>query len=91
MTVGRNSERKKIDQVLEAFAKFLNTRKNDRHKFKLYVHTNHIESCTGTDLVAQMMSLNIVDNTFCLIHLKDYLIYQIALHNIKILPFTSNP
>ena len=64
MTVGRNSERKKIDQVLEAFAKFLNTRKNDRHKFKLYVHTNHIESCTGTDLVAQMMSLNIVDNTF---------------------------
>jgi glycosyltransferase involved in cell wall biosynthesis len=64
MTVGRNSERKKIDQVLEAFAKFLNTRKDDRHKFKLYVHTNHIESCTGTDLVAQMMSLNIVDNTF---------------------------
>lgn len=62
MTVGRNSERKKIDKVMEAFAQFMKSHKDDKDKYKLYIHTNHFECCTGTDLISLGMQLGIIDN-----------------------------
>lgn len=50
MSMGVNSERKRIDRVIEAFAAFLNKRK-DPQKFKLYLHTDTNSPTSGTDLL----------------------------------------
>ena len=62
MTVGRNSERKKIDMVIEAFAQFLKSHKSDKNKYKLYVHSDFIESVSGTDLITLSSDFGIIDN-----------------------------
>jgi glycosyltransferase involved in cell wall biosynthesis len=62
MTVGRNSERKKLDKVLEAFACFLKYYKEKDKNYKLYVHTDFNESVTGTDLIGHAQKLGILDN-----------------------------
>jgi len=64
MTVGRNSERKKIDKIIEAFAEFLKAKEfeKDTIKYKLYVHTDFSDYAGGTDLIALCQSLDILDD-----------------------------
>lgn len=63
MTLGTNSERKKIDVVVEAFAKFLE-KMNWNKKYKLYMHTNVDERIGGTDLSTQILKLGLKDYVF---------------------------
>ncbi len=63
MTLGTNSERKKLDVVLEAFSKFLK-KMNWNKKYKLYIHTDLDSRIGGTDLVTQIMSLGINEHVF---------------------------
>jgi glycosyltransferase involved in cell wall biosynthesis len=60
MTLGTNTERKKLDLVIEAFNLFL---KKVYHpdKYYLYIHTNPNEISGGTDLISQAMSLGILN------------------------------
>jgi glycosyltransferase involved in cell wall biosynthesis len=64
MTMGRNSERKKLDQVIEAFAHFLKTHvdEEDKMTYKLYLHTDFNETLGGTDLITQMLELGLTQN-----------------------------
>lgn len=62
MTVGRNSERKKVDKSIEAFAKFKSLRKKDSRQYKLYVHTDYTENVGGTDIITQATSLGVIDD-----------------------------
>ena len=65
MTLGKNSERKRVDFVIEAFYRFLNNHvnKENRNKYKLYVHSNVNETySSGTDLFIQIKSLGLENN-----------------------------
>jgi len=60
MTLGTNTERKKIDLTIDAFDIFLKKVENPE-KYFLYIHTNPNEVSGGTDLVAQAVSLGILN------------------------------
>lgn len=60
MTLGTNTERKRIDLVIESFALFLKEVDNP-DKYFLYVHTNPNEASGGTDLISQSISLNVLN------------------------------
>jgi len=70
MTVGRNSERKKLDKILEAFAIFLSNKKEegDERVYRLYMHTDFNEAVGGTDLISLASSLNIINNVMFPVH-----------------------
>lgn len=59
MTMGLNTRRKQIPEVVTAFAEFLKGRK-DRDRFLLYLHTNVSSSVGGTDIRGLVESLGIV-------------------------------
>ena len=70
MTVGRNSERKKLDKIIEAFSAFKKSRKrfNDNTLYKLYIHTDFNEAVGGTDLIALATELGVLDDVVFPIH-----------------------
>ena len=70
MTVGRNSERKKLDKILEAFALFLTRKKEekDARTYRLYMHTDFNEAVGGTDLISLATTLGILDQVMFPIH-----------------------
>ena len=53
MTMGENSERKRIDKVIESFALFIKNIENP-DRYKLYLHTN-LNKVEGPDLVNQLL------------------------------------
>jgi glycosyltransferase involved in cell wall biosynthesis len=61
MTVGKNSERKKLDKIIESFALFM-SKSRKQGKYKLYIHTDPNESVTGTDLISLASNLGIIDH-----------------------------
>lgn len=64
MTLGKNTERKRIDFVIDAFHKFLMCKEEqDREFYKLYVHSNINETYdSGTDLLTMISNLGITKN-----------------------------
>lgn len=66
-TVGLNSERKKHERVLMAFARFLKMIRNP-DRFKLYLHTNIYSSLGGPDLAEVINNLGIGQNVIALGH-----------------------
>jgi glycosyltransferase involved in cell wall biosynthesis len=61
MTMGRNISRKKLDMVVLAFCEFLKTRQ-DKDRFKLYIHTNINEHKDGTDLLTMIVNLGLASH-----------------------------
>lgn len=61
MSMGMNTERKRLDKVIEAFAKFISKR-NDAERYRLYVHTDLNAHTGGTDLKTMITSLGIADS-----------------------------
>ena len=59
MVLGANTERKKLDQSILAFSKFLK-KVNNPKKYKLYIYTNSFSSLGGTDLVQVAMNENVL-------------------------------
>ena len=57
MTMGENSERKRIDKVIEAFNIFIHNIDNPE-KYKLYLHTN-FNKVEGPDIVNQILEYKI--------------------------------
>ena len=64
MTMGINNERKKLDVLLEAFAKFLKKMDNNKQKYKLYMHCSTEDILGGTDIVTQIQVLGLRNNVF---------------------------
>lgn len=64
MTLGKNTERKRIDFVIDAFHKFLMAKEEkEREFYKLYIHSNINETYdSGTDLLTMITSLGITKN-----------------------------
>jgi len=60
MTMGFNSERKKIDRVIESFYRFKQKHKNP--KYKLYIHTDVNAQTGGTDLRTLVGELGLMDD-----------------------------
>lgn len=58
MSMGVNTERKRLDFVVEAFHRFLKTRK-DAGRYRLYLHTDMRTLSGGTDLVEQVSVLGL--------------------------------
>jgi glycosyltransferase involved in cell wall biosynthesis len=63
MTLGTNSERKKIDVVIEAFAKFIKKMDGSK-KYRMYIHTDLENRIGGTDLATQVVTLGLKDHVF---------------------------
>ena len=61
MSVAKNLERKKLDLVIDAFALFLENKK-DKSKFKFYLHTDINQFSGGTDLGVQIASKGLSSN-----------------------------
>ena len=61
MTMGFNSERKRMDRVFESFYKFKKKMK-DGHKYKMYVHTDFNAPTGGTDLSTLAADLDLLPN-----------------------------
>lgn len=59
MTLGTNTERKKIDAVIDSFNLFLKKVDNP-DKYFLYIHTNPNEISGGTDIITQGATLGIL-------------------------------
>jgi len=60
-SINRNSERKQIPILLDAFRLFLEAQKYP-DKYKLYLHTNLAEQIGGTDLLTMINSLHLQYN-----------------------------
>lgn len=75
MTLGTNSERKKLDVVIEAFAKFIK-KMNYNKKYKLYLHTNLDERIGGTDLITQINVLGLKEHVFAPISFRENKLMQ---------------
>lgn len=59
MTVGVNSDRKKIAKVIEAFYKFKQKVKDSGNKYRLYIHSDLDRRAGGTDLRTMVNELKI--------------------------------
>ena len=60
MTMGVNSDRKRLDRIIDAFSKF--HQKHPGDKYKLYLHTDINVSMGGTDLNTMVADLDLLDN-----------------------------
>lgn len=70
MTMGKNMERKKLDLIVRAFAKFLE-KMNYNKKYKLYLHTDiDYIGGGGTDLYQLIIDLNIAPHILLPISFK---------------------
>ena len=83
MTMGVNNERKKIDVVVDAFAKFLDKMKKggDISKYKLFLHTDTDQRIGGTDLETQIINLGIQRNIiFSNAYKQGIVLYKVDLY-----------
>lgn len=60
MSMGQNTERKRLDRVVEAFKKFWD-KMGKQQKYRLYLHTNMADTAGGTDLKEMINTLGISD------------------------------
>jgi len=60
MSMGMNTERKKLDRVVEAYYKFY-LKMNKNPKYKLYLHTDMETPLGGSDIKGMIMDLGIQD------------------------------
>lgn len=60
MSMGINSERKKLDRVIEAFHRF--KQKHSNKRYKLYIHTDVSMPTGGTDLKSLVNELHLSDD-----------------------------
>jgi glycosyltransferase involved in cell wall biosynthesis len=81
VSMGLNSNRKRIDRVIDAFAAFVNQRQ-DRAKYKLYIHTDPDHILDGTDIEEQIAHLGMHGAIFTMPQTKEHALPKETLYQI---------